>query len=244
MFDPSLPTLSFVTCISRPDVAQQRLLASPCLGPGGWPLSAHFNAPSAAHAFNAVMDSAPTADWLVWLHQDVFLPEGWDTQFRQQLALTLSQWPQVAVAGVYGLIGAGTDAVRLGRVLDRGMPLHEAAALPQLADSLDELLLAVRVNSGLRMDAALGYDFYATDLILQAQERGLAGAVLEAYCEHWSDTPLAGPVPHGLAQRILRSADVFERKWAAKLPVTTPCFHIAQPGDVKAFADSLGVSPP
>ena len=244
MTDRTLPTLSFVTCISRPDIALRYLLASPCFGRGGHQLAAHINAPSAAHALNAALDAGPGSDWLVWLHQDVFLPGGWDTQFRQQLALALAQWPQIAVAGVYGVHGAGQQAQRLGRVLDRGQPLCEPAPLPQLTDSLDELLLAVRVDSGLRMDAALGYDFYATDLVLQAQQRGLAGVVLDAYCEHWSDTPLAGPVPHTLAQRILASAEVFERKWASRLPITTPCFHIAQAGDVRAFATTLGVCPP
>ena len=244
MTDQSLPSLSFVTCISRLDVAQRYLLASPCLGRGGYQLATHFNAPSAAHAFNAALDARPGSDWLVWLHQDVFLPQGWDTQFRQQLALALAQWPQMAVAGVYGLRGCGTQALRLGRVLDRGQPLCEPAPLPQMADSLDELLLAVRVDSSLRMDAALGFDFYATDLVLQAQQRGLTGAVLDAWCEHWSDTPKTGPVPHSLAQRILASAEVFERKWATHLPITTPCFHIAQAGDVRAFATTLGVCPP
>lgn len=235
--------LSFVTCASNAAVLAQRLLASPCLRPGGLPLAAYFNATSAAQGFNAVMATAPTDHWLVWLHQDVFLPTGWETRFAKALDQATQQFPRLAVAGVYGVAGAGANAVRCGHVLDRGTLLHESAALPCLVDSLDELAFAVRVDSGLRLDAALGFDFYATDLVLQAQQQGWQCAVLDAPCEHWSGTPSRGAVPSAVVARIKRSAAVFERKWAARLPLTTPCFDIAKTGDVAAFIDSIVVRP-
>jgi hypothetical protein len=37
--------------------------------------------------------------------------------------------------------------------------------------------------------------------------------------------------------RIARSGETFERKWAAQLPVFTPCFEIRQAGDVRAFIE-------
>lgn len=240
--------LSFVTCASNSGVLAQRLLASPCLGPGGWPLAVHFNAASAAQGFNAAMTatqgSADAAAWLVWAHQDVFLPVGWDTRFSQALDAAVQQFPRLAVAGVYGVAGAGATARRAGHVLDRGTLLRESAALPCLVDSLDELLFAVRVDSGLRLDPALGFDFYATDLVLQAQSQGLQCAVVDACCEHWSATPARGAVPAAVVQRIKESARVFERKWAPRLPVTTPCFEIARAGDVAAFIDSIVIAPP
>lgn len=239
--------LSFVACASNAEVLAKRLLASPCLRPGGSPLTVVFNATSAAQGFNAAMaaasptakTTAPTDHWLVWLHQDVFLPEGWDTRFAKALTDAAQCFPKLAVAGVYGIVGAGAHARRAGHVLDRGTLLHESAPLPCLVDSLDELLFAVRVDSGLLLDPALGFDFYATDLVLQAQERGWQCAVLDAYCEHWSGTPASGAVPSGVVQRIKRSAQVFEHKWAQHLPITTPCFDIAKPGDVAAFIKSV-----
>ena len=71
-----LPDLMLVTGVSRIDVLSARLAASPCLQRGGLPWVAHFNCDSAAKAFNATLDSRPRADWLVWVHQDVFLPDG------------------------------------------------------------------------------------------------------------------------------------------------------------------------
>ena len=239
--------LSFVTCASNLEVLGARLLSSPCLGTGGLPLAVYFNAPSAAHGFNAAMlaeraqspDGRGGVSWLVWVHQDVVLPQGWDTVFAQALTKAHQAFPQLAVAGVYGLAGAGTHAQRAGNVLDRGKLLQEPAPLPCRADSLDELLFAVRVDTGLQLDPALGFDFYATDLVLQAQAHGWQCAVLDAYCEHWSSTPASGAIPKAVVERIQSSAAVFERKWAQRLPITTPCFNIAKRGDVAAFLASM-----
>ena len=241
--------LSFVTCASSLEVLGARLLSSSCLGAGGYPLAVYFNAPSAAHGFNAAMlarrakspDGSCGVSWLVWVHQDVVLPQGWDTRFKQALTKALQLFPQLAVAGVYGLAGAGAHARRAGHVLDRGKLLQEPALLPCRADSLDELLFAVRIDTGLQLDPALGFDFYATDLVLQAQAQGWQCAVLDAYCEHWSSTPASGVLPKAVVERIHSSAAVFERKWAKRLPITTPCFDIARPGDVAAFLATIAL---
>lgn len=233
--------LSFVTCVSRIDVLAQRLAQSPCLQKGGLPWAAYFNCATAAQAFNQQLCANTTVDWLVWVHQDVYLPADWDQQFRQALMLATEQWPDLAVAGVYGVQGAGESMRRAGHVLDRGQLLQEPAALPCLVDSLDELLVAVRVPSGLQMDPAMGFDFYATDLVLQAQQAGLRAAVLDAYCEHWSDTPSSGAMPARLIHRVKNNGRAFESKWAHRLPVQTPCFTIHRPGDVAAFVDAIAI---
>lgn len=230
----TLPTSSLVAAVSRPEVFAARLLSSPCIADGSIELAAYFNASSAAAAFNASLAGA-SADWLVWVHQDVHLPADWKTQFETGLREALQRWPNTAVAGVYGVQGRGSDAAHAGRVLDRGEPLHPPAPLPCPADSLDELLVAVRTNSGLQMDPDLGFDFYGTDLVLQAHQAGLGAVIVDAYCEHWSDTPRQLPAPAGLSARIGRSAAHFERKWQAQLPVTTTCFHIDRPGAVQAL---------
>lgn len=243
----NLPSLALVTSVSRVDVLQQRLAASPCLQRGGLPWSAYFNSSSAATAFNQALDATlanQEADWLIWVHQDVYLPPGWDTQFQRALHEALILWPSLAVAGVYGVRGAGEDGVRAGHVLDRGQLLKESASLPCQVDSLDELLVAVRTDAGLRMDPTMGFDFYATDLVLQAQEAQMCAAVLDAFCEHWSDTPAQGVMPATLIERVKRNAMAFEQKWAHRLPVTTPCFDIHKPGDVATFVDKISIAAP
>lgn len=234
--------LVFVTAVSRADVLARRLCESPCVKSGRRSVIAHFNAPSAADAFNPVLDSIPahaSSTWLVWIHQDVFLPGDWDERFLDALRQAQRALPRLAVAGVYGLAGKGPLARRAGHVLDRGMLLREPAELPCVVDSLDELLFAVRADTRLRLDARMGFDFYATDLVLQAQAAGWQAAALDAYCEHWSDTPRAGPISTGLAERILRNGRAFEAKWSHRFPIETSWLALDAPGDVERFIDSL-----
>jgi len=235
--------LHFVSCASNLEVLGERLLSSACLQPGGYTLAAYFNAPSAAHGFNAAMAAASGTPagpaWLVWVHQDVFLPDGWDTRFVQALKEAMLAFPKLAVVGVYGIAQAGAGDRRAGHVLDRGTLLREPSPLPCLVDSLDELLFAVRVDSGLQLDPTLGFDFYATDLVLQAQALGWQCAVVDAYCEHWSATPTGSVIPAGLARRIRASGAAFEAKWAAQLPVQTPWLKVDRPGDVGRFIDQF-----
>jgi SAM-dependent methyltransferase len=238
----SPPELLFVAAVSSLETLRTRLLASPCLQPGRRPLVLRWNASSAAEALNPVLDAAragaPAARWVVWVHQDVFLPEGWDAQFLRAAEAT-----GAGVLGVYGVAGHGAEARRAGHVRDRGLWRHEAAPLPCPVDSLDELLVALPGDSPLRLDPALGYDLYATDLVLQAQARGLRAMVVEAACEHWSDTPTAGPMPAALIERVARSGDAFEAKWAHRLPLATPLMTIHAPGDVRRFAQGFAHAP-
>lgn len=219
--------LSFVTSASDPDVLNARLLASPCLHDGQFSVAIHIGVDSAAAAFNAEMGRRPQAEWLVCTHQDVFLPAGWDQAFISAVREAEERFARLAVVGVYGISGKR----RVGHLLDRGQLLKESTPLPALAESLDEILFAVRADSGLTLDPALGFDFYATDLALTAKEQGYSTAVVNAYCEHWSSLP-RDRIPSQTVDRVAASGEVFERKWAHRLPLMTPCFSIERPGDV------------
>jgi hypothetical protein len=235
---PRVP-LSFVTCATDPEVLTRRLLASPCLARRRHPLATYAGCDSAAAAFNAEMVRAPDAEWLVWVHQDVFLPESWDTALLQGIAEAERQLPNLAVAGVYGIAGAHPGFRRAGQVVDRGTALDEPEPLPAEACSLDELLLAVRADSGLLLDPALGFDFYGTDLVLSAREAGWRAAVVRAPCEHHSTLPRQGRLPSRAFERLARSAAAFERKWAHRLPLQTSWVLIEAAGDSVRFLRRL-----
>jgi hypothetical protein len=244
-----LSRFHFVVAASQEAVLQRCLLASPIWQHGARPPTVVWNAGSAAAAFNPVMEKLEAQHrgalrnhdaWVVWVHQDVRLPSTWAAQWCEQLQSAQQRWPTMAVAGVYGLMETGVAgaAQRAGHVMDRGAVLREPAALPHEATSLDELLVAVRVGSGLRFDDTLGFDFYGTDICLQAQGLGLQCAVLDACCEHHSTTPRSGVMPRRLVDRIRRNGERFERKWAHRLPLSTSCFDIRQCGDVGAFLNA------
>jgi hypothetical protein len=223
--------LSFVTCASDPSVLNRYLLSSPCLMAREYNQTVYQYAPSAAAAFNREMARQRQAAWLVWVHQDVFLPQGWDSRFIAALTEAERCFSGLAVVGVYGVTGAGDEAQRAGHLLDRGILLKEPTPLPCRVDSVDELLFAVRTDSGLQLDPNLGFDFYGTDLALTAKAQGFEVAVVDAYCEHWSTTPLEKP-SLAMLMRIKASGRLFEQKWVHRLPIETPCFSIFECGDI------------
>src|SRR5271155_2139503 len=95
---------------------------------------------------------------------------------------------------------------------------------PSQVATLDELVLVVRRDSGLRFDPALGFHLYGADICLQAREQGLAVVALGALCHHNSRSV-------GLPKEFYGSAAVFARKWSHRLPVATPCVVIDRLGE-------------
>ncbi|MDE1981859.1 MAG: hypothetical protein KGI81_05920 [Betaproteobacteria bacterium] len=227
--------LAFVACVNDRETLGRCLLASPCLAPGQHALALFEGAASAAQAFNAAL-SYGDSEWLVYVHQDVFLPPGWEREFLAGLATAQQRLPQLAVAGVFGVGSSGL----LGHVVDRGRLLREGGELPAAAHTLDELCFAVRRASGIRLDPALGFDFYAADAALQAHEQGLQVAVVDACCEHRSTLPRAG-FAEAFVQRFAASATAFQHKWRHRLPVTTPCITLTadSPAEAQVRAAAL-----
>ena len=70
--------LSFVVCVSDAAVLASNLMASPCLGSDSpHEVIAVENPPNAATALNAGLERARHG-LVVCVHQDVYLPPGWD----------------------------------------------------------------------------------------------------------------------------------------------------------------------
>ena len=109
--------------------------------------------------------------------------------------------------------------------------LRDGPELPARVATLDELLLVVRRDSGLRFDPALGFHLYGADICLQARERGLAVVALAAPCHHNSRSV-------GLPEAFFASAEVFARKWSHRLPVATPCVIIDRGGQVHVLGNA------
>jgi hypothetical protein len=84
---------------------------------------------------------------------------------------------------------------RIGWVNDRARELRDGPELPARVATLDELLLVIRRDSGLRFDHALGFHLYGAEICLQARERGLAVVAIGTLCSQWFDRwnrPLPG----------------------------------------------------
>lgn len=223
--------LSFVACVTDHEVARRCLLASPCLAQGGpHQVILASGMPNAGAGFSWGAALARN-QWLVMVHQDVFLPAGWDDAFLHVLNAELSADPALAVVGVYGVQAGGEH---VGHVLDRGRWLGGTFEGAARVAALDELLVAVRIDSGLIVDPLFGWHLFATDLCLQARALGLASAVVCVPCEHHSGLPIDPVAATGEArqsvERVARafnaSAQVLIAKWPNDLPVHTPVAEI------------------
>jgi SAM-dependent methyltransferase len=212
--------LSFVACVNHDAQLLDNLAASPCLRLGSpHELVQVRGARSAAEGLNAGLARAKH-DLVVLVHQDVYLPAGWPARFLAQWRLAESTCGPVGVAGVLGAfhdpaVPAGIH--RAGHVLDRHVLLRPPGPLPAAVQGLDELLLAVPRTTALRLDPALGFHFYGTDLACQARAAGQRAVVLDAPCFHNSQN--GGE----LAPAFHESGRTFRAKWGAALPIATPC---------------------
>jgi hypothetical protein len=230
---------SFVVCVSNGSVLKRNLLASPCLGPS----SRHEvilvkNCPNTAAGLNFGIEKAES-EWVVCVHQDVYLPKGWDRCLAQQLRAAERRFGQVGVAGVYGVRDVESPrsprlplaATRAGWVVDRKRVLRDGPDLPARVATLDELLLVVRRDTTVRFDPELGFHLYGADICMQARECGLAVVTLEALCHHNSASA-------GLPDAFFASAEVYARKWRHRLPVATPCVIIDCQGSVHVLGNA------
>ncbi len=228
--------MTFAACVSDDTILGANLLASPCLGPD----SPHEvllvkNCRSAADGLNIALQRAKH-ETIVCVHQDVYLPRGWDHRLTQQIWDSECRFGPLGVAGVYG-VGKVVQpqsplaAERVGWVVDRGRLLHDGPELPARVATLDELLLVVRRGTPLRFDPALGFHLYGADICLRAHEQGLAVVALAALCYHNSRSVR-------LPEALLDSAEVFARKWRHRLPVATPCVVIDSGGDVHVLGNA------
>lgn len=212
------PKWSVIAAVNNEQILKSCLLSSPDIS-SATEVLVQTGHPSAALAYNTGLDKA-TGDILVFAHQDVFLPPGWLKQLQQSLDWLARQDPDWAVAGVWGV---KPDGSRAGCVYCTGLgcTLGRAGEPPVPVRTLDELLLIVRKSSGVRFDDRLpGYHFYATDICLAAERKGLKCYALSVFCVH--NTNGYGMLPWQFWQTYWW----MRNKWRNQLPVTTPCIEI------------------
>ena len=178
------------------------------------------NANSAAEAYNEGVAKC-TGFIIVFAHQDVFLPPGFSYKLVQAVVRLSSVDRNWGVTGVYGVNGAGEG---VGHVYSTGLRrfLGEAFSSPVRVSTLDEMVLIVRRESGLRFDEKLpGFHLYGTDICLEAEARGMRNYVLPCFALHNSNGIKYLPLSFWQAYLYLR------KKWKNRLPIFTPCTTIS-----------------
>jgi hypothetical protein len=217
-------TIAIVTASNDSLVTEANLLQSPSINARKVELLIERDHACAGRAYNAGLAKTDAA-YVIFAHQDVYLSAGWLERLScaiEQLALQDESW---AVLGVWGVRSDGRMA---GRVWCSGGNREHAAPIDGLAEvaSIDEIVIVLNTRHGLRFDENLpGFHLYATDLILQARQRGLKAYVFDAPVVHNSrHNPNPFDAPFFQAYRYMQT------KWAAALPILTCTVPVTRTG--------------
>lgn len=212
-------------CVSNNDaVLADNLRRSPVFSDARTRLHIEQNAPSASSAYNKAL-SQLDEDIVVFLHQDVFLPKGWEDLLWQridQVEAVDKNWGLLGSFGIaandgrgYGPVWSTSLGQIVGRIPDR----------PVKVQSFDEMLMVMRRSDQMRFDEHLdGFHFYGTDIVQVATSLGLASYAVPLPCIH-NDKFKAG-----LDDDYNRSYQYMRRKWKSRLPIQTPTIKITWHG--------------
>lgn len=218
MFKGAKEPLTFVVSVNNAEVLRKNLLNSPVFAvrhPHRIIIREGFQ--SAALAYNSALAEAK-GGIIVFVHQDLWLPDGWDERFTSEFR-ALEKRCRMGVAGCYGITADGLQA---GHVYSNGLK-RELGSIgrPKEVVSLDEIILAFRKETGLKFDPFMpNFHLYGTDICLEASQRKLKCFAVSEICLHNSVAIKKLPSEFWAAAEYLRT------KWKGRLPVRTSCATI------------------
>jgi hypothetical protein len=209
---------SLISAVNDENVLGTSLLRSPDIGSAtDVILKRGFS--NAGKAYNSGLNES-RGDIAILAHQDVYLPPGWIRSLEEQLRLVDQidrRW------GVLGVCGMTSDGELAGHVYSTGLKRVIGAPfpVPVRAHSIDEMVIILRTETGLRFDPHLpGFHLYGTDICLEAHRRDLSCFLFSNLCVHNSNGLDMLPWAFWRAYLHLRS------KWHDELPITTTCVTI------------------
>jgi 2-polyprenyl-3-methyl-5-hydroxy-6-metoxy-1,4-benzoquinol methylase len=225
--------ITFVVAVTDPRLLESNLLASPVLQNDRHEIVPVVGATSAADAFHkGLSQSARRNGLIVMVHEDVYLPAGWDDRLISGIAEAERKFGAVGVAGVFGVTRSQSGSFeRVGRIVDRNSLLVTAHELPISAISLDEAVLVFPVQDGsiVGIDDSLGFDLYGSEACLAAWEADQVAVVVDAPCFHNSE---AGG---DLGDDFRQSAFAFAAKRLDAFPYATTCVQFSGDGEARSW---------
>lgn len=159
------------SCANDDGILNDNLLASPDIREGTLPVQLIRGARSAAAAYADILNDRP-ARFVIFVHQDVYLPAGFKRRLDDVVRQFDDMHPTWAVAGVYGAAQDGTHA---GLIYDgsNARVLGTPVQTPSCVAVLDEVVIIVRADSGVTFDRDLpGFHLYGTQIALDARRKG------------------------------------------------------------------------
>ena len=213
--------VTFVVAVNSRDVLERNLLASACfIGPQKHQVIIQEGFSSATQAYNNALDKC-TNDIVVFVHQDLFLPDNWLSELGASLDFLAKSDPAWGVLGCWGHTQQGSGA---GFVYTNGQGLDgQSFEHPVPVQTLDEIVLILRKSSNIRFDERLpDFHFYGTDICMAAASAGKKCYAISAFCIHntrWY---------HGYPEDFYRCYRHVKNAWSKFLPIQTSCIRISR----------------
>jgi len=202
------------TVSNDPNILARDLKASPDIVSGSVPLTVFSDQPNASAPYASAVGEA-NADYLVFAHQDVFLPAGWFDQVERELVKVQALDPAWAVVGVFG---ADSTGELWGHIWDsslRGI-IGEPFEKPIRVASLDEVVIILRNGTGVTFDPNLPcFHLYGTDIVLKAYSLQRSAYIIDAPVIH-NTKPI-----RKLGPDYRRAYRFMTAKWEKVLPYPT-----------------------
>jgi len=210
--------ISYIIAVNNHKICRANALASPDLHTNETEIILRCDFPSASLAYNNAIDNAEH-DLMVFIHQDVYLPQGWSERLQaiiSELEQADTQW------GVLGCFGVSLQGDHVGHVYSNGLGRELGRPRdPVLVQALDECVLVMRKSRGLRFDGTLPcFHLYGTDICLTARKQGLTNLAICNFCIHNSVS--IGQLP----SQYWQCAEFLRMKWNDELPVKTCCITL------------------
>lgn len=180
-------------------------------------------AQSASIGYNKALDESQ-AEIVVFAHQDVYFPPGWERCLLDAIGEVERidlHWALIAPIGISnsgelsGEVWSTSQGGKIGCKLDG----------PEVVQSVDELLIVLRRDSGIRFDNALPtFHLYGTDIVQSALSQNMGAFACQLPVVH-NDRfhENLGP-DFGLDYRFVRL------KWLEKLPIRTTVLQVTRAG--------------
>jgi hypothetical protein len=186
---------------TRDGQLRRNVQASPGLIEVNARIVAYRGAADAAEAFEQSLEHC-TTEWVLYAHQDVYFPRGFGARLNALLAGIPDAERRHTLIGFAGLGAEGQHAKPAGLVIDRTSRFDHAAS--DAAVSIDELAVVMARDSVHRIDPALGWHLWATDLCLTSitRHQRFARIVRLPLFHHSSNDYTLGDAFHRSAERL------------------------------------------
>ncbi len=196
----------------------RNLMASPMVQ-AGMEVNVQTGVPSASIAYNRGLDETD-APIVIFAHQDVYFPPGWEEKLAAAIAEVEKTDPDWALIAPFGVTKAGEH---IGEVWTTSLSqvVGRAVTRPEQVESFDELTFVMRRDAGLRFDEALpNYHLYGTDIVQSAHAAGRTAWVASLPMVHNDGF-------HDHLRSDFRASYHFtRRKWRQNLPIRAPMVWI------------------